>query len=110
MSNLTRLAHGLFTAVVPLLLLLAACSAAPTPTPTLTPIPPPSAVPTDVDAFCPLPRNWVTYRTQPGDSLRSLAQRTSTTVNALALGNCLNNPRGLLSGQVFYLPRAPITP
>jgi LysM repeat protein len=63
-----------------------------------------------VDAFCPLPRNWITYRTQPGDSLQSLAQRTSSTVMQLATANCLNNPRGLLSGHVIYLPRPPITP
>jgi hypothetical protein len=91
--------------------LLAACSAAPTPTPTPTLPPSPSPIPTDIDAFCPLPANWVTYLTQPGDTLRSLAARTSTTVNALALANCLNNPHGiLLSGHVFYLPHRPITP
>ncbi len=89
------------------LCLLAACSPAPTPTP--TPSPYPTDLPTDV--FCPQPPNWYSYITQPGDSIRSLADRTGSTFNELAFANCLNNPRGILySGQVFYLPRPPISP
>ena len=108
MGNLTQMAQRVFVTLV--LLLLAACGTSSTATPTASPIPLPSLVPTDVEAFCPLPRNWVTYLTQPGDSLRSLAERTSSTITQLATANCLNNPRALPSGQVFYLPRPPITP
>ncbi|MBI1259513.1 MAG: LysM peptidoglycan-binding domain-containing protein [Chloroflexi bacterium] len=93
-----------------MLALLSACGTVSTATPTPSTMPPPTAIPTDIDAFCPLPRNWVTYLTQPGDSLRSLAERTSSTTSQLATANCLNNPRALQSGQVFYLPRPPITP
>ena len=88
------------------LLILAACSATPT-TPTVT------AYPTDppTDVFCPPPPNWISYVTQPGDTIASLAWRTSTTVQVLDLANCLNNPHGiLLSKQVFYLPRQPLSP
>lgn len=85
-----------------LVLLLAAGCTTPPPTPT------PTVPPTDV--FCPPPPNWYVYTTQPGDTLPSLAARTSTTVSTLELANCLNNPRGLMTGQVFYLPRKPITP
>jgi hypothetical protein len=61
-------------------------------------------------AFCPQPRNWTLYVTQPGDTLRSLAERTASTTAELALANCLQNPGALASGQVVYLPRKPITP
>jgi LysM repeat protein len=62
------------------------------------------------DAFCPPPPNWYTYIAQSGDTLRSLAERTSSSVSELATANCLQNPRALHSGQVIYLPRRPITP
>ncbi|HVU10529.1 MAG TPA: LysM peptidoglycan-binding domain-containing protein [Phototrophicaceae bacterium] len=87
--------------------MLTACGTLATPTPTITPVPtdPPT------DEFCPPPQNWISYITQPGDSIASLARRTSTTVQALELANCLNNPRGaLLARQVFYLPRQPLPP
>ena len=98
-----------------LLLVLAACSrATPTPILTMTPRPSPTDVPRalieEAVAFCPPPRNWTIYLTQPGDTLRSLAERTSSSVDELALANCLQNPGALASGQVVYLPRQPITP
>ncbi len=89
--------------LIVLLLLLTACGTRMIPAPTVTPAP--------TDVFCPPPLNWITYITQSGDSLASLAKRTSTTVQALELANCLNNPHGILmSGQVFYLPRKPVAP
>ena len=87
----------------------AACSATPTPTPTALSSPTPLSQAED-DSFCPPPPNWYRYVTQSGDSLRSLAERTSSTISALEAANCLNNPRALASGQVIYLPRRPITP
>ncbi len=93
-----------------LLTLLAACSAAPTPTQTLAPIvtPIPQALIDQAAEFCPPPPNWVIYVTQPGDSLQSLAARTSSSVMRLETANCLNNPRGISAGSVIYLPRPPI--
>lgn len=97
-----------------LLALLAACSPAPlptsTPAPTLTPSRTtiPALLLEAAAEFCPAPRNWTIIVTQPGDTLASLARRTSSTIEALAAANCMNNPRALQSGQVFYLPRRPI--
>ncbi|HVU11338.1 MAG TPA: hypothetical protein VHD90_08670, partial [Phototrophicaceae bacterium] len=56
-----------------LLLTSTACSVRQTfptlvPTPTITPVP--TAPPTD--EFCPPPQNWISYITQPGDSIASL--------------------------------------
>ncbi len=89
-----------------LLLLLVACS---TTAPTAPPSPQPPIV-SDDEAFCPPPANWYVYVTQPGDTLQSLAERTSSTVMRLETANCLVNPRGLVAGKAFYLPRKPITP
>ncbi len=97
-----------------LLVLLAACSPAPPPTSTPAPTLTPSRTTIPVilleaaAEFCPAPRNWTIIVTQPGDTLASLARRTSSTVETLAAANCMNNPRALQSGQVFYLPRRPI--
>lgn len=93
--------------------LLTSCTPSPTPTPTVT-LPPPTATISlalieAAAEFCPMPRGWVIYLTQPGDSLQSLAQRASSTTAELATANCLNNPRGLDSGLVFYLPRPPVS-
>lgn len=97
------------------LLFLASCSTAP-----LLPTPPPAPLPTattilqdlidEAAEFCPQPRNWVLYVTQPGDTLRSLAERTSGSTEQLSLANCLQNPGILRSGIIFYLPRRPIYP
>lgn len=91
--------------------LAASCGApAPTPTPQPTPSVIPRALIEEAAAFCPQPRNWTLYVTQPGDTLRSLAERTSSSAAELALANCLQNPGALPAGIVFYLPRQPITP
>jgi LysM repeat protein len=42
---------------------------------------------------------------QPGDTIRSLAERSSSTVAQLAAANCLQNPRLIYAGQLFYVPR-----
>ena len=103
MIKLARLKRAL------LVLLIASACATPTPAPTPTLTPYPTDPPTDV--FCPQPSNWIAYVVKPGDTIRSLAERTSSAVGVLELANCLNNPSGALrAGQVFYLPRPPITP
>jgi spore germination protein YaaH len=94
------------------LLFLAACSATPLPSPTSVPTATtiPQALIDEAAEFCPQPRNWVLYVTQSGDTLRSLAERTSGSTEQLRLANCLQNPGILRSGIVFYLPRRPIYP
>ncbi|HLU11578.1 MAG TPA: LysM domain-containing protein [Oceanobacillus sp.] len=92
-----------------IILLLCGCATAQSPTPTLTP----TATPVPIryqsydegGQFCPQPRSWYEYVIRPGDTIRSLAERTSSTVSQLAAANCLQNPRMLYAGQVFYLPR-----
>lgn len=94
------------------LLFLAACGTARTPPATMTA--PPSTIPQalidEAAEFCPQPRNWVLYVTQPGDTLHSLAERTSGSAEQLMLANCLQNPGMLRAGVVFYLSRRPIYP
>ncbi|MCC6804284.1 MAG: LysM peptidoglycan-binding domain-containing protein [Anaerolineae bacterium] len=110
-ETIRRKPHRAHAVCCLLLLWLAACS--PVPTPTITPLPPTATIsPALIEAaaeFCPMPRGWVIYLTQPGDSLAALARRTSSTIAELATANCLNNPRALDSGLVFYLPRQPVS-
>lgn len=63
--------------------------------------------PGESEIFCPTPRTWITYRVQPGDTLLALAEQTSSTVDELAAGNCLLNPRALIVGEVINLPQTP---
>ncbi len=58
--------------------------------------------------FCNPRLDWtITYTVQSGDTLSRLAQRTSTTVAALANGNCIADPNRLEVGQVLRVPRVP---
>lgn len=66
-------------------------------TPTLPP-PPPSCQP---------PSGWVAIVVAPGETLDSLAQAYGTTVEALALANCLIVDT-LLPGTILYVP--PLSP
>lgn len=98
---------------LPVLIIVGGCAALPSPTDT----PPPSANPTitlyptryqphdDGGQFCPPPRAWYEYVIRPGDTIQSLAERTSSTVARLSAANCLQNPRLLTTGQLFYVPR-----
>lgn len=63
-------------------------------------------VPTD--DFCPPPRGWFAYETKPGDTLRSIAERTASTIELLAAANCLQNPTRLNSGIILYVPARPV--
>lgn len=95
-----------------ILLLLSGCAAS-SPTPTLTPSSTLTVTPVairyqsydDGGLFCPPPRAWYEYVIRPGDTIRSLAEQTSSSIGELAAANCLQNPRMLSVGQVFYLPR-----
>lgn len=101
------------TLLMLLLATLAACGASPTPTPSPLPDLVPTLLPRAVDHasdFCPPPPNWYVYLAEAGDTLQSLAERSSSSVSELATANCLQNPRVLTAGQVIYLPKQPITP
>jgi hypothetical protein len=54
------------------------------------------------------PPGWIPYTVEPGDSMGLLAEQTSSTIQELTLGNCLDNPDQLFVGQVIYLPRQPV--
>jgi len=57
------------------------------------------------DDFCPPPPGWYEYRVRAGDTIQSLAERTNSTVQELSAANCLNNPRALTGGMLFWVPQ-----
>ena len=82
------------------------------PTPALSPTFTPSATatlsatpPTD----CPVPRGWLTLQVQPGDTLRSLAEKYNSTEDALMQANCLFIET-LIPGTLLYVPDVNPTP
>lgn len=91
----------------------------PSPVPTETPSSPPSAtetatppVPTSTPTqpsplipSCSPPPGWVVYTVQQGETLYSLAWRTSVTALTLMQANCLSTLT-VYSGQQIYLPPA----
>jgi hypothetical protein len=93
------------------LILLCGCTEVQTVTPASTAVPTATSVPIRYQSydeggqFCPQPRSWYEYVIRPGDTIHSLAERTSSSVSQLAAANCLQNSRILYVGQVFYLPR-----
>lgn len=50
------------------------------------------------------PSLTVEYMVQPGDTLTSIAEQFNTTVNTLALGNCLDNPDIIQVGLPIFVP------
>lgn len=50
------------------------------------------------------------YRVQRGDTLLKLARATGSTVQELALYNCLRTPNVINVGQTLYLPAVPVFP
>src|SRR5687767_2625543 len=56
---------------------------------------------------CTVRTDWQIYYVQAGDTLGSLAQRTGSTISALATANCLANPDTLTVGQALRVPRTP---
>jgi len=53
------------------------------------------------------PGNWVTYTIETGDSLSLLAEQTSSSIDEILTGNCLDNADQIFVDQVIYLPRTP---
>jgi hypothetical protein len=88
----------------------------PTPPPTLPPTPPPledefqpSLTEESVNPDCPAtPPGWIPYTVEPRDSMGLLAEQTSSTIQELVAGNCLDNADQIFVGQVLYLPRQPV--
>jgi hypothetical protein len=60
------------------------------------------------DPNCPMPVGWITYTVEVGDSLSLLASQTNSTVETLAQNNCITDVDSLYTGQVIYLPSAPV--
>ncbi len=85
-----------------------------TPAPQLTPPPqatavPPTALPLVVQQVtCIVNASWPIYVVRAGDTLGTLAQRTSTTVTLLAQANCLANANSISVGQPLRLPQLPV--
>ena len=60
----------------------------------------------NIDADCELRRSWdTTYTVVAGDVLEFIARDFGTTVQEMALANCLSNPGFLTVGQVLRVPR-----
>lgn len=103
--------HGFCVVIASIVIGISACTPASPPTPTPSPSPEVTAIPVRVvptDDFCPPPRGWFVYETKPGDTLRTIADRTASTVELLAAGNCLQNPTSLNSGIIIYVPARPV--
>lgn len=84
----------------------------PTRTPGLTRTPRPTVTEEDNDVIVTscgvvVPDEWEDYRLRSGDTLSGLAAATGTTVDELMRVNCITNPRGLLVGDLLYLPDDP---
>jgi peptidoglycan endopeptidase LytE len=78
-----------------------------TPYPTLTPSITPfggERTPTPVPSGCTIPRGWIAYTIQPGDTMFALALRFRLTVDELATGNCMTNTGTITAGQFLYVP------
>lgn len=61
-----------------------------------------------VNPACPPPPGWVPYTVEAGDSLGLLAAQTNSSLAELVAANCLTDPNQIYSGQVLYLPQAPV--
>lgn len=59
---------------------------------------------------CVIRTDWQTYVVQPGDTLFRIANRVGSTVNDLALANCLDNTNAIFAGQQLRVPRLPVPP
>ncbi len=77
-----------------------------TPAATNTPFPTQTPLPTSAPT-CFQRTDWPAYVVQAGDTLFGIALWTGTTVDQLALANCLANPNAISAGQVLRVPRIP---
>jgi LysM repeat protein len=80
-------------------------------TPTLTPtrtLMPSITITTTPQIQCTAPGGWVTLLVQPGDTLKSLAEKYNSTEQALMDGNCLIVDT-LIPGTLLFVPSMPPT-
>jgi LysM repeat protein len=79
-----------------------------------TPPPSPTLVPTNeasrTPSSCQLPPGWTTYTVQAGNTLFAIALATHSTVAELRDANCIENVDNIQTGDVIFVPRAPLTP
>ncbi len=59
---------------------------------------------------CFIRTDWPIYVVQAGDTLLKIAQRTGSTVAALAIANCIPNANIVFTGQQLHVPNLPVTP
>lgn len=59
---------------------------------------------------CVIRADWYVYVVQPGDTLFRIANRVGSTINDLALANCLDNTNVIQVGQQLRVPRPPAPP
>ncbi len=72
-------------------------------TPSVEPLTPEASA-TPEPTPCVPPQGWVAYTVQEGDTLYSLAQSTSTNLQGLLQGNCLDEALELQAGMRLYRP------
>jgi len=58
-------------------------------------------------ADCGRPQGWVLYEVQPGDTLFLISLAVDSTVENLALANCLEDPAHITAGDRLFLPQYP---
>lgn len=58
-------------------------------------------------AVCEPRTEWVAYVVDTGDTLGRIAQRTDSSIGALAEANCLSDVNSLVVGETLYVPTAP---
>ncbi len=59
---------------------------------------------------CLVRTDWFVYVVQPGDTLFRVASRVGSSINELALANCLDNTNLIMVGQQLRVPRQPAPP
>jgi LysM repeat protein len=78
----------------------------PPPSPTVLPTNQPSRTPSN----CQLPQGWTSYTVQAGNTLFAIALATNSTVAELRDANCIENIDNITTGDVIFVPRAPLRP
>jgi LysM repeat protein len=79
-----------------------------------TPPPSPTVLPTNqasrTPSNCQLPQGWTSYTVQSGNTLFAIALATNSTVAELRDANCIENIDNITTGDVIFVPRAPLRP
>lgn len=81
-------------------------------------LPTPPATPTVISAdatnrpesTCELPAGWTTYTVESGNTLFAIALAVNETLEELRYANCLDDVDDITTGDVLFVPRAPVNP